>query len=141
MKYRILNQGIGVAASPLPEDVEKSLLIEIDGAEGEVIKLVSEDHVSYAKVEDGVAAFDRSELVGRVELSLIRAAGTVPLGGFICVPTDNGVRLYQDAEHLLSRLAKVERDISDALAMHRAIEAKCEDILKRIERLFTGYSF
>lgn len=141
MKFRILNQGIGVAETPLPEDVAGTLRIEIEGADGEVVKLVGEEHVVYGKVEQGAATFDRAGLVGRIGLSLVRASGTVPLGGFICVPTAEGVRLYQDAADMLERLARVERDISDAYAIHRAMEEKYDGLVKRLDALFSGYNF
>ena len=94
-----------------------------------------------SKVEDGIATFDASALVGAIGLSLVRASGTVPLGCFVCVPTSQGARLYQDASDVLTRLARVERDISDAYAIHRAMEAKYEDIVDRLNKLFTGYNF
>lgn len=139
MRYRILNQGIGVAESLLPEAVEDALPIEIEGAEGEIVKLVGENHVSYAKVEGGVATFKRGDLAGRVELSLVRASGTLPLGGLICVPADNVIRLYQDPTSILQRLERIERDISSLLDMQHKAEAKYDDLGKRIESLFTGY--
>ena len=140
MRFRILNQGIGVVDTPLPKEISYSLRIHIDGAEGAVVKLVGEDNVSYAKVENGVAAFPASDLKGRIALSLIRGDGSVSLGAYVCLPSANGVTLYQDAEELLSRLAKVERDISDTLEAYRALVAKYEDIGKRLESLFTGYN-
>ena len=141
MKFRVLNQGIGVVVSPLPEIVEKTIAVEIEEAEGEVVKLVGEDHVAYKKIENGSAVFDRAELHGRIGLSLVRASGSVQLGGFVCANTDKGMKLYHDAEALLSRLAKVEGDISDVIAENRALAAKYDDLTKKIEQLFTGYSF
>ena len=141
MKYRILNQGIGVTETAHPEDINGSLTIEIEGAEGNVIKLIGEDNISYARVENGVATFDRSVLVGRIALSLVRASGTVPLGALICVPIREGIRVYPDVQSVLDRIGKVERDISDLLSMQRDLTAKYDDMIKRIEQLFDGYSF
>lgn len=141
MKFRILNQGIGAAETPLPEDVAGALRIEIEGADGEVVKLVGEEHVVYGKVEQGAATFDRAGLVGRIGLSLVRASGTVPLGGFICVPTAEGVRLYQDAADMLERLARVERDISDSLVVHDKLGEKYKALEDKLSRLFDGYNF
>lgn len=140
MKFRILEQGVGVTDTPLPKEINLALRIHIEGADGDVVKLVGDNNVSYGKIENGVATFARAELVGRISLSLVRPGGVVPLGAFICVPTENGVMLYQDAETLLSRLAKVERDISDVLERQRDLEAKYEDIIKRLESLFEGYN-
>lgn len=141
MKYIILNQGIGVPESLLPVDVEGSLTLEIDGMDGAVVKLTGENHTSYARVESGVATFDLSDLVDRVELSLVRASGSVPLGGLICVPFGGSTRVCYDESHLLNRLQRVERDISDLMSTHRALAAKYDDMIKRIEQLFSGYSF
>ena len=141
MKITILNQGIGVVDTPLPERVTNPLRIEIEGADGEVVKLVGEEHVVYAKVDGDAAVFDASALRGRVALSLVRASGTVPLGAYICLPCEGGVDMYPDAANMLKRLARVERDISDALAVHRAMDAKYDGLVKRIEALFSGYNF
>ena len=141
MKITILNQGIGVVDTPLPERVINPLRIEIAGADGEVVKLVGEEHVVYGKVEKGAAVFGTSALRGRVALSLVRASGTVPLGAYICLPVEGGVDMYPDAADLLARLTRVERDISDAYAIHRAMEEKYDGLVKRIEALFSGYNF
>ena len=139
MKFRILEQGVGVTDTPLPKEINLALRIHIDGAEGDVVQLVGESNVSYGKIVNGVASFDKSELDGQISLSLVRASGIVPLGGFVCVPSANGVTLYHDADTLLTRIGKVERDISDVLENQRVLNAKYEDIIKRFEGLFTGY--
>ena len=139
--YTILKQGIGVIDSPMPEETKDKLLVKIRDAEGEAVKLVGEDRISYAKVHNNLAAFERSDLKGKINLSLVRASGVVPLGGFICVPGEESTLLYQDAETMLDRLARVERDISEAHTMYNAMMAKYDDITKRLDRLFTGYDF
>lgn len=141
MKITILNQGIGVVDTPLPERVTNPLRIEIEGADGEVVKLVGDNNIAYGKVEGGSVSFGASELRGRVALSLVRASGTVPLGAYICLPVDGGVDMYPDAADLLAKLTRVERDISDAYAIHRAMEEKYDGLVKRIEALFLGYNF
>ena len=141
MKFRILNQGIGVVDTPLPERVTNPLRIEIAGADGEVVKLVGDNNIAYGKVTDGAVTFDVAELCGRVELSLVRASGTVPLGAYICLPVEGGMDMYPDAADLLARLTRVERDISDAYAIHRAMEEKYDGLVKRLDALFTGYNF
>lgn len=141
MKITILNQGIGVVDTPLPERVINPFRIEIEGADGEVVKLVGDNNIAYGKVADGAVVFDSAELRGRVALSLVRASGTVPLGAYICLPCEGGVDMYPDAADLLARLTIVERDISDALAVHRAMDAKYDGLVKRIEALFSGYNF
>ena len=141
MKFKILNQGVGVVESSMPKRVESQLAVEIEDAEGEVVKVVSESSVFYARIEDGVATVPVSELRGRIGLSLARSSGTVPLGGFVALPVAGGVELYRDGADCADRLGRVEREVSDAVAVHRDLLKKYKDLEERISHLFDGYNF
>ena len=141
MKFKILNQGIGAIETTMPERVKTSLEIVIDDSDGEIVKLACENSVFYARIEKGAAAIPASELRGAFDLSLVRSSGTVPLGGFVALPVGDEIELYHNGADAAKRLDRVEREISDAVAIHRDILEKYEKLENRISRLFDGYNF
>ena len=145
MKYRLTNQGYGSLMTPAPELVTEELLIEIpaEEAEGCTLKLTSdaEDSPYYARITDGTCLFPKRALKGYVGLSVISDKRTSMCTPLIAIEAEEGVVVVPDARDILTRLARVERDISDSIDARRALEAKYKSLEDRLSRLFDGYDF
>lgn len=145
MKYRLNRQGYGSLETPEPELVTKELLIEIpaEEAEGCTVKLVSDapDSPFYARVVDGVCLFPRRALKGYIGLSVISDKGARTCTPLVAIEATEGVVVVPDARDVLTRLARIEREVSDAVAVHHDLLKKYEDLEKRISHLFDGYNF
>lgn len=142
IRYRINKQGYGSLMDADAVLVPRELVIEID-AEGETVKLVSAAVASpfYEKVRNGECKFPREALIGNLGISVINTRGTIPCTPLVAVETVNGVLVFPDARDLLSRLERVERDISDTLVVHSELEGKYKGLEDKLSRLFDGYNF
>lgn len=142
MKYRLNKQGYGSLMDGNKVLVLKDLTIEID-AEGETVKLVSaaENSPYYETVKDGKCVFPRSALVGDIGISVITKQGTIPCTALVAVETQLGTVVLPDAREILSRLERVERDISNTLVVHEELTGKYKDLEDKLSRLFDGYNF
>lgn len=145
MKYRLNKQGYGSLETASPEFVTKEFLIEIpaEEAEGCTVKLMTDAAESpfYARIIDGMCLFPRRALKGYMGVSVISEKRTVLCTPLVAIETAEGVVVVPDARDVLTRLARVERDISDSLAVHEALEAKYKALEDKLSRLFDGYNF
>lgn len=140
IRYRINKQGYGSLMDADAVLVPRELVIEID-AEGETVKLVSGANGSpfYERVRNGECKFPREALFGNLGISVINTRGTIPCTPLIAAETVNGVLVFPDAREILSRLERVERDISDTLVIHRELEGKYNELTQRLDKLFRGF--
>lgn len=142
VKYKLTNQGYGSLITIDKVLVPSELVIEVD-AEGETVKLVSKASGSpfYARVANGTCKFSKDVLVGDIGISVITTRGAIPCTSLIALKTIDGTVVVPDARDVLPRLARAERDISDAIVIHRKLEDKYKALEDKLIRLFDGYNF
>ncbi len=140
IRYRINKQGYGSLIDASEVLVPRELTIEID-AEGETVKLVSSAVGSpfYEKVRNGECKFPREALIGNLGISVINTRGTISCTPLVAAETAGGVLVFPDARDLLSRLERVERDISDTLVVHEELTGKYNELTQRLDKLFRGF--
>lgn len=142
VKYALTNQGYGSLVNADKVLVNRELIFEVD-AEGETVKLVSKASGSpfYERVVNGVCKFPKSVLVGDIGISIITKQGAIPCTSLIALKTTEGTVVLPDARDVFTRFERAERDISDAILIHRELEDKYKGLEDKLKRLFDGYNF
>lgn len=142
VKYKLTQQGYGSLINADKVLVNRELVFEVD-AEGETVKLVSKASGSpfYKRVVNGICKFPEAVLVGDIGISVITKQKTIPCTSLIAFKTIDGTVVVPDARDVLPRLARAERDISDAIVIHRELEDKYKALEDKLIRLFDGYNF
>ena len=143
MKYTLLNQKYGIPDDLSSESVKDKLIIKIENEGGfkppMTMRLVNEDKTVYfARIEGGQCAFRAEALRGRLGLCVVSPSGTIPCMSLVATRAEDGSLLvFSDPKEVLTRLSRTERDISDAIAAYRSLEAKYNGLMDRIQKLFS----
>jgi hypothetical protein len=144
MKYTLFKQNYGSPTSfdGVKVTDELPIVFEYDGERGELTaKVISIGGlVHYAKIVDGVANIPRRYLRGKVKLSVVSSSGVIPCVGLIAVDDGKATVVYPDPSEVFDRLHSCEEDISMTVDALKALERKYNDIIARLDKLFSGYN-
>lgn len=143
MRYTLFKQKYGSPTSFAKVNVtdELSIVFEREGLKGVLTaKLVSGGKVYYDKIIDGVATFPKKALKGKMTLSVVTESGVIPCVGLVAVDAGSRTVVYPDPSEVFDRLHRCEEDISMTVDALKALERKYNDIIARLDKLFSGYN-
>lgn len=147
MRYKLLNNNIGIIISRKPETFLDNIIIEFVEAPESATAILTNNYGerSYLKLQEGKCAFATKYFQGPIKVTLAVFNGSVhapkwTCEGFYIEPLDNGmVLVYPDDADIQGKIGKLQEAVSTIETAIGELTLKINELEKRLDKMLEGY--
>lgn len=147
MRYKLLNNNIGIIISRKPETFLDNVIIEFVEAPESATAILTNQYgeKSYLKLQEGKCTFARKYFQGSIKVALAVLNGSVhapkwTCEGFYIEPLDNGMALvYPDDADIQGKIVKLQEAVSTIETAIGELTLKINELEKRLDKMLEGY--
>lgn len=147
MRYKLLNNNIGIIISRKPETFLDNVIIEFVEAPESATAILTNQYgeKSYLKLQEGKCTFARKYFQGSIKVALAVLNGSVhapkwTCEGFYIEPLDNGMALvYPDDADIQGEIGKLQEAVSTIETAIGELTLKINELEKRLDKMLEGY--
>lgn len=147
MRYKLLNNNIGIIISRKPETFLDNVIIEFVEAPESATAILTNQYgeKSYLKLQEGKCTFARKNFQGSIKVALAVFNGSVHAPKWICEgfyiePLENGmVIVYPDDADIQGKIGKLQEAVSTIETAICELTLKINELEKRLDKMLEGY--